>query len=423
MVGKPTPPPAYVTALKQRGFMLGDLEGAGGYGSVYRAEQASLARPVAVKFFDRPHPDLDEQTKRHAREAKLLARVSHPGIPYVITTGKVASQGTSIPYTVMEFVEGISLDELITASGGALEIARAAEIIEGVLSALEAAHASAVVHRDVKPDNIIVGSFGIYLIDFSIGFCMAPGVPGFTRITHTGSELGTWDYAAPEQHARPGAVDARADLYSTGIVLFEAITGHTPTAERLDSQLLGILDPDVRTVLGRALRSDRDERYASAREFREALSPFLGRAYLDLEHPTLSLCPNTRCGGAVYSDRGYFRGPRLHQTRDQFCDTCGTQHERGCRKCGRPFQANLADLIISRSKGEDARSAFCGRCGGLIFENPTCKSCGSFLLSSDMGSDTSTSGCGKCRHKPEPASLAVTSLLGGAPAPDDDIPF
>lgn len=416
------PPQPYLDALKARGFLLENLLGSGGYGSVYRAQQISLGRSVAVKFFDRPHSNEVEQAQRHAREAKLLARVSHPGIPYVITTGQFKHDGNEIPYTVMEYVQGTSLAALIRESEG-LDIARACEIVEQVLGALQAAHEAGVIHRDVKPDNILVSPFITYLIDFSIGFSIARGEPGMTRITGTGSGLGTYEYSAPEQLKNPALVDARADIFSAGMVLYEAVAGIPPVPTLLERYVSRLEDPDLQNVLRRALQPDPLARFASAREFQDALTPFVGRVFRDHDQPSLSLCPNLTCSGADTSSKGYIRGPRVVETQDRYCALCGQRHTRVCGKCGKPFPPNLRELIITASKeAADTRTAFCGRCGTLLFETPVCKQCGSFLDAKSVTQDTAESGCTKCRRKLTYGGYGGTATQRKADE-DEDIPF
>lgn len=205
------PPAEYIDSLEKRGFSLEEWVGGGAYGNVYRASQSRLRRSVAIKFFDNPFIRGDANRKRFNREAPLLARVEHPAVPYVITTGVVAMRdGGEIPYTVMQFITGPSLRKRLD-TGEPLEPSRLYRIMSSILTALDSAHKHEVVHRDVKPDNIIVSEHGTFLIDFSIGIVLSPE-PGLTRATNAGERVGTPEYAAPEQRIDASSVNHLADI-------------------------------------------------------------------------------------------------------------------------------------------------------------------------------------------------------------------
>lgn len=425
-----TPPNAYVTTLKKHGFDLGERLGSGAYGTVYRAEQGKLGRPVAVKFFDKLTARFAANRIRFDREAPLLARVQHRAVPYVITTGTVKGADTDVPYTVMQFVEGPTLEKKIEA--GKLPIPLVRLVMHDILSALERAHRLKVIHRDVKPDNIIVSEQGIYLIDFSLGFCVDIDA-GLDRATVAGERIGTWLYAAPEQLKDAASVTYRADLYSAGAVLAEML-GIRPRVrhDRLDVEL-----PDhsqaIRDMIRKATAEDPSQRFESAAAFQAAAEAAFGPTGAEWLEKRLVLCPNPRCTAATWSNgekRSYYWGPKvIGPTRDRHCESCGAEYLRGCPNCQQPVPGNIASLVGKSIKtADDALEAFCSGCGTSIFRTPTCKKCNSYLTKTDLGKDTNE-GCQKCKRPPKP--LGYTGYGGGAgtvtdpapPATDDDIPF
>lgn len=401
-------------AVAARGFEItGPRIGAGSYGVVYEAIQKSLDRRVAIKFAE---PSLSTDNKlRFVREAKLLARVSHPGIPYVITNG-IVNTTPEIPYTIMQFVEGRPLAALMPT----LDEVATFEIMLQVLSALAEAHRSKVVHRDVKPDNILVSPTQAYVIDFSIGVSLEP--TGSTpRPTVGGTELGHMEYTPPEQKRDPANVGPQADVFSAAVVMCECLTGSTfVAAKNLDGHLRG-MNPSLVDALRRALDPEPANRFENAGAFRDALVPLAGQRAYSLRGATLAICTNPRCSGGVSSSSGYHRGPRIERSVDRYCEHCGHAFLRGCPKCARPLPDNIKDLVVTASRGaRDALEAHCSGCGELIHRVPTCRNCGSLLRPGDIGiADFGTEGCQKCRNK-KPAYAAPASAVPGA---DDDIPF
>lgn len=425
------PPSEYIDTLKRHGFALGERLGGGAYGTVYKADQGTLRRPVAVKFFDKKGMRTDANRKRFEREAPLLARVQHPAVPYVITTGTVKGLRGDVPYTVMQFVSGPRLDEQIKAGKVPVQLVR--RVMRDVLSALEGAHGHGVIHRDVKPDNIIVSEHGTYLLDFSIGFCVEM-VPGLSRATDVGDHVGTWDYAAPEQLKDSSNVTAKADIYSAGVVLAEML-GARPRLrhDRLDLELSGV-SQRLKDLIRKATSETPDDRYESAAAFQSALDRVLGESSLAWLEKCLVLCPNTGCSAARWSNGDsqlYYWGPKVvGPTNERHCEACGTEYVRGCSRCQRPLPENLEKLVAKSVKSHrDAIEAFCSGCGTILFRTPTCAKCGSYLTKEDMGKDTSK-GCYKCKKKAQSSTYggygrpAAPPVVDEAPpAPDDDIPF
>ncbi len=206
----------------------------GGMGAVYRATQISVNREVALKVL---RPDLEEEEiflERFFREARVIADLSHPNIVRLIDFGQDSEEG--LLYLVMEMVRGTDMAALLRE--GRLRPELALEIAYQVCAALTEPHARGIVHRDLKPDNIILlpisdGTFQVKVLDFGIARNSETG----THLTQTGVICGTPSYMSPEQ-AQNLAVDARTDLYSLGVVLYEMLTGHLPFQGESGLQLL-----------------------------------------------------------------------------------------------------------------------------------------------------------------------------------------
>ena len=199
-------------------YQLGELIATGGMGSVYRAIDTHLGRPVAVKVLKRVLADDPTFLERFRREARAAAGISHPGVARVYDYGELSSE----PFMVMELVDGDTLAQRI-ANQGRLPWEQAFAIAGQVASALSAAHAHGVIHRDVKPANILIDrSDRVKVTDFGIARAVRA-----TTLTRPGMVLGSANYVAPEQ-AQGSSVGPAADLYSLGCVLFESVTGNTP---------------------------------------------------------------------------------------------------------------------------------------------------------------------------------------------------
>ena len=205
------------TVLAER-YQLGALIATGGMGSVYRAVDTHLRRPVAVKVLKRVLADDSTFLERFRREARAAAAISHPGVATVYDYGERSNEA----FIVMELIEGDTLAERI-ARHGRLPWQMAFAVAEQVAAALSAAHGHGVVHRDVKPANILLDRAGhVKVTDFGIARAAQA-----TTLTRPGMVLGSANYVAPEQ-AQGNQVGPAADLYSLGCVLFESVTGNTP---------------------------------------------------------------------------------------------------------------------------------------------------------------------------------------------------
>ena len=203
------------------GYRIEELAGRGGMGVVYRATQRSLGRPVALKVISPELADDPRFRERFERESRLTASIDHPN---VIPLYEAGAAGDAL-FMSMRWVPGTTLETLIKRGGG-LDPARAAAIVAQVGAALDAAHAHGLLHRDVKPANVLVTedpTEHVYLTDFGL----VKRVGTDAHLTRTGQLLGTIDYVAPEQ-IRGEEVDARSDIYSLGCVLFHALTGRVP---------------------------------------------------------------------------------------------------------------------------------------------------------------------------------------------------
>jgi serine/threonine protein kinase len=204
------------------GYRIDGVAGQGGMGVVYRATQLGLDRPVALKVIASELADSLDFRNRFKSEAQLAASIDHPNVVPVYEAG----EADGVLYLAMRFVEGTDLRSLVAGTERGLEPDHAVRIVWQVGAALDAAHRRGLVHRDVKPPNVLVAQEGeehAYLTDF--GLTKHAAAAG--GITRTGQFVGTPDFSAPEQ-IRGEQADARADVYALGCVLFHALTGRVP---------------------------------------------------------------------------------------------------------------------------------------------------------------------------------------------------
>ncbi|MEW2074977.1 Stk1 family PASTA domain-containing Ser/Thr kinase [Streptomyces sp. NPDC013433] len=260
-------------------YELGPVLGRGGMAEVYHAHDTRLGRQVAVKTLRADLARDPSFQARFRREAQSAASLNHPAIVAVYDTGEDYIDNVSIPYIVMEYVDGSTLRELLH-SGRKLLPERTLEMTIGILQALEYSHRAGIVHRDIKPANVMLTRNGqVKVMDF--GIARAMGDSGMT-MTQTSAVIGTAQYLSPEQ-AKGEQVDARSDLYSTGCLLYELLTvrppfvGDSPVAVayqhvREEPQPPSVFDPEITpemdAIVLKALVKDPDYRYQSADEMR-----------------------------------------------------------------------------------------------------------------------------------------------------------
>jgi eukaryotic-like serine/threonine-protein kinase len=249
--------------------------GSGGMANVYLAEDEDLGRRVAIKILSDRYASDDNFNERFRREAKSAASLSHPNIVPIYDRG----EADGLPYIAMEVIEGRTLKELVMTRGP-LPIAQAVEYAKHILGALRFAHRHGIIHRDIKPHNVLLGAEDrVKVTDFGIARA------GASQMTEVGSIMGTAQYLSPEQ-ARGAPVAAPSDLYSAGVVLYEMLTGKTPfngdtpieiamkhlnEAPRPPSELRSEIPAELDLIVLRALAKDPHDRYQSAEEFSEDL--------------------------------------------------------------------------------------------------------------------------------------------------------
>jgi serine/threonine-protein kinase len=279
MNSRPTSSQMIGTVLSGR-YRLEAKLGSGGMSTVYLANDATLDRAVAVKVMHREMSEQPDQLERFRQEARAVAKLSHPNVVAVIDAGEDGGH----PYIVFEYVEGETLKQRI-ARVGALETQEALAYAIEIARGLTVAHARNMVHRDIKPQNVLIDAEGrAKLTDFGISRQLEQD-----GMTATGRVLGTTDYVAPEQ-AMGHPVDPRSDIYSLGVVLYEMLVGQVPF--HADSQVGVAMKhvneelPDVQQrrpeisaaaalVVERATTKDRDERYQAVGEMIDDLSTAL----------------------------------------------------------------------------------------------------------------------------------------------------
>ena len=289
-------------------YRIGQLVGRGGMAEVYEGYDTRLGRTVAIKLLKSDLANDANFEAKFRQEAQASARMAHPSIVRIYDAGEEEATDANgnlvkTPFIIMELVKGRLLRDIIHE--GKVDVSRAVKFVSGILSALEVSHRSGVVHRDIKPANVMVGeNDSVKVMDFGIARAVSDN--SATQAATAGI-VGTAQYFSPEQ-ARGDAVDARTDLYSTGVILYELLAGRppfkgesavsvayqhvseeAPLPSSHNSQVSGELD----AVVARAMAKDRDERYQNAEEFREHLQAALTGSPLTqkIEKPVQEISP------------------------------------------------------------------------------------------------------------------------------------
>ena len=280
------------------GYELLQLLGTGGMGEVWLARDLGLDRKVALKLLPQDFTHDERRVARFEQEARAASALSHPNICHVYALGQTA---TGQRYIAMELVEGMTLRERLQA--GRLRLAEALKIASQIAAALSAAHAAGIVHRDLKPENVIVRADGLVkVLDFGLAKLsqLGDGITPSDESTHTvlrtdaGTVLGTVAYMSPEQ-ARGQALDTRTDIWSLGVMLYEAVAGRRPFGGEAGTEILAaILEHDaeplarfelqtpeeLQRIVSKSLRKERSQRYQTLSDFALDLEALRDHLYL-----------------------------------------------------------------------------------------------------------------------------------------------
>jgi serine/threonine-protein kinase len=284
--GQPSGGASLVGVTVDRKYTVKALIGRGGMSDVYEAEHRDIGKAVAIKVLHRERAGDRRAVARLAREARVVATLQHSNICQIYDLGRLTD---GRPFLVMDRLHGETLGERLDREG-TLSTGLLIDITVQLLTALVAVHRVGVIHRDLKPDNIFLetrsnGIPTVKLLDFGVAQSL---VREETPITIVGNVAGTPVYMAPEQIAGKRPLDARVDIWATGVVMYEALAGHPPfwsmkhTAlvhqiMRVPHRSLLDLDPSIRreiaAIVDKALAKDADDRHTSAQTFRDALVP------------------------------------------------------------------------------------------------------------------------------------------------------
>ena len=299
-------------------FEILEKLGEGGMGVVYRARDLKLDRLVALKILTPEQMANPRRRNRFAREAKAASALNHPNIVTIYEIESVAG----VDYIAMEYIRGATLRELVPTVG--MELSRALDYASQTASALAAAHAVGITHRDVKPANIMVNESGLVkLLDFGIALIEEPSVDASATtstmafLTRPGTVVGTLAYMSPEQ-AHGGGVGPRSDIFSLGVVLYQMFTGtlpfqaasqvgllyeivHTPAPAL--SRMRPELPPALGQVVEKALEKDPEQRYQSAGELLQDLKAISWQLETGVEASKISASKISRTLGARRVDR------------------------------------------------------------------------------------------------------------------------
>ena len=279
--GAPSEPPPSLEDLSPRfpQLELIELLGRGGMGSVYKARQKGLDRLVALKIMPVSAAKDPTWPERFAREARALARLSHPNIVGVYDSG----ESDGVYFFAMEYVDGMNLRQMIRARSATPRDALA--IVTQICDALQYAHEEGVVHRDIKPENILVDQRGrVKIADFGLAKLLGGKDGGFT-LTRSNQTMGTPHYMAPEQWEKPLEVDHRADIYSLGVVFYELLTGELPLGAFAPPSRKIQVDVRLDQVVLKTLAKEPELRYQRASDVKTDVEGVAEKAERDEQRP------------------------------------------------------------------------------------------------------------------------------------------
>jgi serine/threonine protein kinase/beta-lactam-binding protein with PASTA domain len=352
-------------------YELGEVLGYGGMSEVHRGLDTRLGRDVAVKVLRADLARDPQFQMRFRREAQNAAALNHPAIVAVYDTGEVQSEFGPLPYIVMEYVDGQTLREIVKTTGP-MSQQRVIEVMADVCAALDFSHRHNIIHRDVKPANIMITRGGaVKVMDFGIARALGEG----QNVTQTAAVIGTAQYLSPEQ-ARGEAVDARSDVYAAGCVLFELLTGEppftgdTPVAvayqhvreePRRPSELNPAIPSSLDAVVLKALSKNPLNRYQSAAEMRADLvrvrngqNP-LAPLVMSEDERTAMLAPSPSTGPTRRINGGRYTPPPPPADYDDYYDD-----EEPRRSTGRTIGIVAAVLVALGLIGFVAFQVFSG---------------------------------------------------------------
>jgi serine/threonine-protein kinase len=305
-------------------YELDGVVGRGGMAEVYRARDIRLDRIVAIKTLRSDLARDHTFQARFRREAQSAASLNHPAVVAVYDTGEDVSEGAPVPYIVMEYVDGRTLRDLLRADRRLLP-ERAAELVDGILRALDYSHRGGIVHRDIKPANVMITRAGdVKVMDFGIARAMADSA---ATMTQTAQVIGTAQYLSPEQ-ARGERVDARSDIYSTGCVFYELLTGQPPFTG--DSPVAiayqhvreepippSQIDPEIPpwcdAIVLKAMAKDPAHRYQNATEMRADIQRAMSGQPVDAQ--TMAMTSNYGAGTRMMTATQAATGPATQGNR------------------------------------------------------------------------------------------------------------
>jgi len=352
--------------------ILGEL-GAGGMGRVFRARDTTLDRLVAIKTLSPALAEDPDYLQRFLKEARAVARLNHQNIVQIYSFGSI--DGT--PYIAMEFVDGMSLGARVKKAR--LSELETVKVGRQACRALDIAHSHGIVHRDIKPDNLILSKRGdLKLVDLGV----AKRVGDDQSITQTGLMVGTPHYISPEQVRGQRDIDGRADIYSLGATLYHLVTGHTPFsgssgAHVMSMHLFAEL-PDPRTyepsvsegfcrVLRKMMAKERDERYADVAEVDRDLHLLETGETPEVDEPTdtaLSTMVLERPSGADATAAAAFDLGLLARIEEKLAASIGPMARVVVRKTARSASSleQLCDELSRQLAPGSSREEFCKKC-------------------------------------------------------------